>query len=309
MAPPSSSDDEAAEAKHTSARPFHGETYRSITKEKRKKKPVVTISALQPRVAVVLGVPKIWHPFLFACRLFSIVPALWWGLRCSLRFLITDFLNSGAYGDGAFRLGLHPDGTGIEATEVVVKTAMATMAAQMVDTTEKRWRLTEMALSIIWCGASAYLSFLFTDSLMSRWLLNYTPQATIIRLFTLCCIFGSVSSQLIHVLGGDQSPSMLLPAWIAIATTLTACYHVSQRRINIRKETSASISVFSIASFISMVALLLNLNLASDRKLPSDVPLAALLRRAADAGGRLVVFLLGVNTTTTPGTNGGGRTL
>ena len=38
--------------------------------------------------------------------------------------------------------------------------------------------------------------------------------------------------------------------------TLTFIYHVTQRKINIRKETSMSISIFSMASFISMVALL-----------------------------------------------------
>lgn len=34
------------------------------------------------------------------------------------------------------------------------------------------------------------------------------------------------------------------------------CYHISHQKINIRKETSTSINVFSIASFISMVTLL-----------------------------------------------------
>lgn len=38
--------------------------------------------------------------------------------------------------------------------------------------------------------------------------------------------------------------------------TLTMCYHISHQKINIRKETSTSINVFSIASFISMVTLL-----------------------------------------------------
>lgn len=117
---------------------------------------------------------------------------------------------------------------------------------------------------------------------MSRWLLNYTAQATIVRLFTLCCIFAYISSQLIHLLGGDKDPSLLLPAWVGIATTLTACYHVSQRKINIRKETSESISVFSIASFISMVALLVNLHLGKAEY--PEVPLVALLERAAEAG-------------------------
>lgn len=43
---------------------------------------------LQPRVAVVLNVPQPWHPWLFALRLCSILPALWWGLPSLLRLLL-----------------------------------------------------------------------------------------------------------------------------------------------------------------------------------------------------------------------------
>ena len=46
------------------------------------------------------------------------------------------------------------------------------------------------------------------------------------------------------------------------------CYHITQRKINIQKETSTSINIFSIASFLSMVALLAHLH--SDR---SDYPI------------------------------------
>lgn len=49
-------------------------------------------SLLQPRLAVALGVPRRWHPFLIVARLLSIVPALWWGMRCALRFLFTEFI-------------------------------------------------------------------------------------------------------------------------------------------------------------------------------------------------------------------------
>lgn len=89
---------------------------------------------------------------------------------------------------------------------------------------------------------------------------------------------------------------MLLPAWIAIATTLTVCYHVSQRQINIRKETRSSISIFSIASFTSMVALLINLHLSNlgSRAYP-EIPLVGIMKRAAEIGGRVVVTVLGVN--------------
>ncbi|KAF7535944.1 hypothetical protein G7054_g4961 [Neopestalotiopsis clavispora] len=253
-------------------------------KLKEQRRPVVAVSLLQPRIAVVLGVPKHWHYPLSICRLLSIAPAIAWGVRFALRFLIEDFLRSDAYGYGREAFGIERNGEA-KATERLP-----------LELGERRLRLTETALSIIWSGASAYLAFIFADCLMSRWLLNYTPHATIVRLFTLCCIFGSVSQQLTYALGGDQSPVLLLPAWIGIATTLTACYHISQRRINIRKETRSSISIFSIASFISMVALLVNIYLGTpgSRDIP-DVPLAALLRKTADVGGRAVVTVLGVN--------------
>lgn len=59
--------------------------------------------------------------------------------------------------------------------------------------------------------------------------------------------------------------------------TLTVLYHLTQRKINIRKETSASINVFSIASFISMSSLLLQLHLTRDND--PVVPLFMMLRK------------------------------
>lgn len=41
--------------------------------------------------------------------------------------------------------------------------------------------------------------------------------------------------------------------------TLTVLYHITHQKINIRKETSTSINVFSIASYISMVTLLIHM--------------------------------------------------
>lgn len=43
---------------------------------------------LQPRLAVVLNVPSPWHPWLFASRLLSILPAVWWGLPTALQLLL-----------------------------------------------------------------------------------------------------------------------------------------------------------------------------------------------------------------------------
>ncbi|KAK3954970.1 N-glycosylation protein-domain-containing protein [Pseudoneurospora amorphoporcata] len=121
---------------------------------------------------------------------------------------------------------------------------------------EARLRLTETLLAIVWCGASAYLSFFFTDSLMSRWLVNYTPQATIVRLLTITTLNAYLTSQILYLTAGSQDPRLLLPAWVGISAMLTLLYHITQRKINIRKETSMSIRAFSVASFISMAALL-----------------------------------------------------
>lgn len=54
-------------------------------------------------------------------------------------------------------------------------------------------------------------------------------------------------------------------------------YHLTHRKINIRKETSASINVFSIASFLSLCTLLLQLHLTRDND--PTVPLFEMMRR------------------------------
>ncbi len=144
------------------------------------------------------------------------------------------------------------------------------------------------------CLASAALAFYFTDCLMSRWLINYTPQATVVRLLTISCVFAYLTSWIVYVTGGSKDPRLLLPAWVGIATILTACYHYTQRKVPIRKETFASISVFSIASFISMISLLLAIN--TTRPFPdTDVPLVSIARTTAEVAGHIVVKILGVN--------------
>ncbi|KAI1475056.1 N-glycosylation protein-domain-containing protein [Daldinia eschscholtzii] len=223
--------------------------------------PVVAVSLLQPRVAVALGIPKRWHHTLSACRLLSIVPPILWGLRYALRFLLADLL----------RLSERDHGHDVSLSSL---------------------RLTETALAVIWCYASAYLAFFFTDCLMSRWLINYTPQATVVRLFTISCAFAYLTSWIVYLAGGSQDPGLLLPAWIGIATILTLCYHFTQRKIKIRKETFASISVFSIASFISMVALLLHSH--STRAGYQNVPIVALTKRACHIGAYIIFRIVGL---------------
>lgn len=91
------------------------------------------------------------------------------------------------------------------------------------------------------CFASGYLSFFFTDCLMSRWyvrlrrdatlgtiktegqandhrLINYTPQATMVRLLTINACNAYLTAGVLSLAGGFRDPRLLLPGWIGIAT-------------------------------------------------------------------------------------------
>ncbi|KND87397.1 N-glycosylation protein eos1 [Tolypocladium ophioglossoides CBS 100239] len=202
-------------------------------------------SLLQPRVAVVLNVPPPWHPWLFALRLCSILPALWWGLPEALQLLL--------------RLLPGPD-------RVLVVRPGRTALTLCTDgdlhhgQNAVPYALTEGSLATIWCFACGYLSFFFTDCLMSRWLINYTPQATIVRLLTINAVNAYLTLTVLSLTGGFEDPRLMLPGWIGIATTLTVCYHITHQKINIRKETSTSVNVFSIASYLTMVTLLIHMH-------------------------------------------------
>ncbi|KAL5629258.1 hypothetical protein BROUX41_001865 [Berkeleyomyces rouxiae] len=180
---------------------------------------VLQASLLAPRVAVILNVPESWHLPLFVGRLISIVPAILYGWRPALQ-LLDQMLPGEEGGAGAFPR-------------------------------------TETALASMWCFAAGYLSFFFADCLMSRWLINYTPQATIVRLLSINAVNFYVTNITLKLFGAFHDLRLFLPAWIAISAFLTGVYHVTHQKINIRKETITSINVFSIASSISMVSLLL----------------------------------------------------
>ncbi|EWZ83803.1 hypothetical protein FOCG_08981 [Fusarium oxysporum f. sp. radicis-lycopersici 26381] len=227
-------------------------------------------SLLQPRVAVVLNVPKPWHPWLFALRLFSILPALWWGLPSALQLLLRVL-------------------PGPEIVVVVPSTTGGSVAMSVE--ADPRYALTETGLATIWCFASGYLSFFFTDCLMSRWLINYTPQATMVRLLTTNFCNAYLTAFVLSFTGGFQDPRLLLPGWVGIATTLTMMYHVTHQKINIRKETSTSINVFSIACSITMVTLLVHLH-QSTPDYP-EMPIVASGRRAFDEASRVITQIRG----------------
>ncbi|KAL1838883.1 hypothetical protein VTJ49DRAFT_2107 [Mycothermus thermophilus] len=272
----------------------------------------VRSTLLQPRVAVALGVSKKWYPALFLCRLASIAPGVLFGLPSALRLLATLHLmyldrvlgdgggllyrrlvagvRTGAAAAGVAAGGVGEDGNvGVGGGSGIL--GSGGLGSSGYDAAfEARLRLTEALLATIWCCASGYLSFFFTDCLMSRWLLHYTPQATIVRLLTVDAMNAYLTSWVLHLMGGFEDPRLVLPAWILISTTLTVLYHITQRKINIRKETSMSISVFSIASFVSMVALLAQLN--SNRSDYPDIPLVNLARKASQMAGRLALRLM-----------------
>lgn len=144
-------------------------------------------------------------------------------------------------------------------------------------------------------------------------LVNYTPSATAFRLVSVSALNGYLQSWTLDLSGSSQDPFLLLPTWIIITSvrvlyiystrlrllarrssslilshlqTLTLVYHITQRKINILKETSTSISVFSMASYISMVALLIQQHWDRDW---FDLPFVALGYRLLRQGGELVV--------------------
>lgn len=53
--------------------------------------------------------------------------------------------------------------------------------------------------------------------MMSRWLLNYSPAAVVVRLLATNGIVLVVTSLVLDLSGASSDPRLLLPAWISIA--------------------------------------------------------------------------------------------
>ncbi|KAK8234180.1 N-glycosylation protein-domain-containing protein [Phyllosticta capitalensis] len=141
--------------------------------------------------------------------------------------------------------------------------------------------LTEVALALLWCATSGYLSFYFLDCLMSRWLLNYAAPATLVRLWTVVAINFFTTSRWLRLSGADDEPRLLLPAWICIATTLTLLYHFTHRHVNIRRETRAALRAFWFSTSLSLFALLMHRHIA--RESWRQMPLFQLVRDVGEA--------------------------
>ncbi|EED13931.1 conserved hypothetical protein [Talaromyces stipitatus ATCC 10500] len=182
----------------------------SPTTETSASTPTVSSSKLHPRVAVILGVDRKWYLPLVVCRALSVGPALWWGLRCAFTFL-------------AELLRIRPGNMWREGwVAIVVSSAAADWDV------ERRFRVTEVALAIMWCCASAYLSYFFMDCMMSRWLLNYSPPAVLIRLLATNGLIAYLTSSVLWLSGASSDPRLLLPAWISITTVQFLPYHTPQ---------------------------------------------------------------------------------
>ncbi|EEY15884.1 conserved hypothetical protein [Verticillium alfalfae VaMs.102] len=165
---------------------------------------VVSAAFLEPRIAVVLKIPKAWRPWLFFSRLLSICPAILWGLRPALQLLLRLLLALPwktlleALGADVAAAGFTADGPPETMCPAGPASLRGVLGTSKVPSTTSTYPWTEMSLGVIW------------------------------------------------------------------------------RKINIRKETSTSINIFSIASFVSMVALLAHLH--TSRLDYPDAPLLHIVR-------------------------------
>lgn len=84
---------------------------------------------------MLLGIKKHWHVPLLVCRALSTAPAAWWGLRCALTFmgeLLLDEVDRKRRGGIGMGLGM--------------------MGGGEVWSIEKRFRVTEVFLAVLWVG-------------------------------------------------------------------------------------------------------------------------------------------------------------
>ena len=95
-------------------------------------------SLLQPRLAVVLNVPPPWHPWLFALRLASVLPALWWGLPSILHLII------------------------LVLSTLLVMTSVGGRHEDIVKAAESEGGVTEATLASIW----VWRAFLFRETVV-----------------------------------------------------------------------------------------------------------------------------------------------
>ncbi|KAK6353413.1 hypothetical protein TWF696_005378 [Orbilia brochopaga] len=123
----------------------------------------------------------------------------------------------------------------------------------------------EIVLAAAWTFGAGYQCFRFTDSLMTRWLVNYTPLATLVRLITITGILAYFISGAHYCFGVKSDARMLLPAWITIFCAVGIGVHVIRMSITEYRELSTSITVFAALSFTTMLLLLQDSHSKRDR--------------------------------------------
>ncbi|EPS36754.1 hypothetical protein H072_9650 [Dactylellina haptotyla CBS 200.50] len=176
---------------------------------------------LHPRIAVALGVDRRYHKWLMLARAASTLP-------CALGF--AKCLYAGWEEWERRKLGReNPE--------------FATM-------------MKEVILAAAWTFGAGYQCFRFTDSLMTRWLVKYTPLATLVRLISITGIIAYFISGAHYCLGVKSDTRMLLPSWIMIFCTIGVGFHIMRMRISEYRELSTSITVFAGLCFSTMVILL-----------------------------------------------------
>ncbi|KAF2400305.1 hypothetical protein EJ06DRAFT_556637 [Trichodelitschia bisporula] len=117
-------------------------------------------------------------------------------------------------------------------------------------------RIEGLGLAASWCAVSGYLSFFAMDCLMMRWLIHYTPIASIVRLITASVINYIFTNFVLERSGSSKNLNNLFPAWTVIAVVLGILYGILRHGTNIRRENDLSPVVFGMASFVSMCILI-----------------------------------------------------
>ncbi|KAF3084318.1 hypothetical protein TWF102_011964 [Orbilia oligospora] len=177
---------------------------------------------LHPRIAVALGVDRRYHKWLMLARAGSTLP-------CALGFVKCVYAGWEEW-----------EGRGLRVRSAV----------------EFSTTMKEILLAAAWILGAGYQCFRFTDSLMTRWLVNYTPLATLVRLISITGIIAYFISGAHYCLGVKSDARMLLPAWIMIYCTIGIGFHIVRMRISEYREVSTSITVFTGLSFATMMILL-----------------------------------------------------
>ncbi|KAF2488909.1 hypothetical protein BU16DRAFT_442469, partial [Lophium mytilinum] len=88
-------------------------------------------------------------------------------------------------------------------------------------------------------------------------LLHYPIGSALFRLATMDLLNMFLTHQFIEFCGARTNSPRFFVAWICIASTLTLLYHITHRRTNIKRETTAAVRVFSPLAFLSLCLILL----------------------------------------------------